>query len=736
MTNVVIFTPKHELEHRKNLTDFMTFCKELEPLNDKYDYESNYWPSVGNFTNFGVSNQDRNPENLLDESLLPFAKAYITYEKSSKAGTTAKFYALKAINAACMQQYGSVEVVKLSSRDFDLAAQIARESIGQGAAYQTGSGLKKLLLFLQNKKMMTRFSWKNPNKKPRDVAVGDEADKRRQEKMPDENAIQALAQISSSKSVDMSPRDIFTVSTMALMLSAPARGSEPLYLTTDCLHFEKMKANKAMNMGLSKEDVEALLDNRKGDTPITFEDEITLTGLKWYSGKSYGYENKWLPTVMVETVKVAIERLEKQSREARNFAKMLEDSTDFPRHRLCPRVECDELLTMDEVALSLGLDISIYKTKQQKSTGRNQLLKLNGIERKNYQVSLNDLNKIVRANLPEGFPHIPFKNGEGRVRVKWSDSLYAGFKNNLDVKKATIFTQLSIPTINTLNEDLSPTKKRNRSTGELASGNLSIFQRWGYKELSLTSHQLRHMLDTMAAVNGMENKTRAKWAQRSDPRHNQYYNHTTYEEYGADFIEEREKELAISDSSSKNQIIVQVANPRTIQELNTKASLTAHTTEFGMCITSYLSEPCTKYRDCINCNEQVCVKGDDGKCDRIRDRLAKELKLLKQDKQAVDNNVPGAEQWYQRRKITTERCAQILKMMEDPNIEKGALIKLSNVEDVTQLDRAMDANGKKRLPDIINYKRIKASNVDELIGEKINEESLNVLEELDDFDDL
>ena len=142
-----------------------------------------------------------------------------------------------------------------------------------------------------------------------------------------------------------------------------------------------------------------------------------------------------------------------------------------------------------------------------------------------------------------------------------------------------------------------------------------------------------------------------------------------------------------------------------------------------MCITSYLSEPCTKYRDCINCNEQVCVKGDDGKCDRIRDRLAKELKLLKQDKQAVDNNVPGAEHYYQRRKITTERCAQILKMMEDPNIEKGALIKLSNVEDVTQLDRAMDANGKKRLPDIINYKRIKASNVDELIGEKINEES-------------
>ena len=88
-----------------------------------------------------------------------------------------------------------------------------------------------------------------------------------------------------------------------------------------------------------------------------------------------------------------------------------------------------------------------------------------------------------------------------------------------------------------------------------------------------------------------------------------------------------------------------------------KASLKSalYTTEFGMCITSYLSEPCTKYRDCINCNEHVCTKGDDGKCERIRLRLKREKKLLEQDKKAVDANVQGAEQWYQRRALTTER---------------------------------------------------------------------------------
>jgi hypothetical protein len=207
-----------------------------------------------------------------------------------------------------------------------------------------------------------------------------------------------------------------------------------------------------------------------------------------------------------------------------------------------------------------------------------------------------------------------------------------------------------------------------------------------------------------------------------EAKHNRYYNHTTFEEYGTDFIEGREKNLALKNQLPANQIQVQVATPRTIQELNTKASLTAHTTEYGMCITSYLSEPCTKYRDCINCNEHVCTKGDDDKCDRIRQRLAREEKLLKKDENAVQNRVPGAEQWQKRRHLTVERLRQLLKMMENPELENGSLIKLSNVADVTLLDRAMDANGKKRLPIITNYQRIKSVSVDQIVTKNTSDD--------------
>lgn len=739
MSNVLIFTPRHELDHENNLKEFIALTKKLIPLNKKYEHSSNYWIGVGNFTNFGVSNQDRDPINVIHSSLLAFAKAYIVYGGSTKSGINSKFYALRAINAACVDQYGAVDVSKLTINDFDKAAKVAKKSLGAGAAYQAGAALKRLLKFLIENKMVSPFVWKSPIRKPKENSTGDEAEENRQKKMPDDNALMALAQISSSKTEDLNPHDIFTTSTMTLLFSAPARGSEPLYLRSDCLHQEKMEANRAIELGLEKEDVELLLRkelNKSSNETLSiydFNTKITLIGLRWYSGKGYGHENKWLPTVMYDSVTIAVERLTAQSSDARNFAKLLEESADFPRHFLCPNVPEDQLLTKNEAALAFGLDISVYENDRQLNEAVNAILRRKKVDRKDYVVSLRDLNKIVRSTLPKSFPYIPFVNGKDMVKVKWSDSLFAGFSNRFSSQKATIFTELAIPTINTLNEDLAPTKKKNRKTGELLTGVSSVFQRWGFGHLSLTSHQLRHMLDTMAAVNGMEGDMRAKWAMRSDPKHNRYYDHTTPEEYGADFIEDRENELATQEQLPPMQIQVQVATPRTIQELNTKASLTSHTTDFGICITSFLSEPCTKYRDCINCNEHLCTKGDDDMCERIRQRLAREKKLLKQDKKAVDDGVQGAEQWYLRRKLTTERFGQLLEMMEDPNIEDGSLIKLANLEDVTQLDRALEANGKKRLPEIINFKRIQSVTVDTLIG-KIGDTEEDIFDDLDNLD--
>jgi len=741
MSDVVIFTPKHELDGKANLDDFIEFSEKIVPFGSDFDRASNYWKGIGNFTKFGVNSRTRDNEDILHSSILSFAKAYMLYDLSSKSKNVRKLFALRAIEETCRQQYGVVAVNKLSIIDFDKAAQIARNNLQEGAAYQAGLALKELLSFLSDKKIIKRFIWKSPNRKPREKGTDDASMVERENRMPDEHAIYALADIFSQRVTDLSYRDILTTSVMTILISAPSRGSEPFYLRSDCLHEETMEVERALNLGLPESDILCLL-NKKGKKQYEskfdwYDDEkITLYGIRWYSGKGYGYENKWLPTVMYDGVISAITRLKEQSEEARKFARMLTESDDFPRHKLCPNVPNNQTLTKNQVALALGLDISVYEgNTKQLTTSVNQLLKRKGIERKDGIKTLNDINKIIRNSLPDDFPYIRFRNSQGGVKLKWQDALFANFSNGYDGKKATILTELAIASIGTLNEDLAPTKKTNKKDGTLLTGVHSIFQRHGYGDLRLTTHQFRHLLDTIAATNGMEGELRAKYAMRADSKQNRFYNHTPPEEYGADFIEDRETQLVAKNESIVKKYSVKVATPRTLQELNTKTSLTAHTTEFGMCITSYLSEPCTKYRDCINCNEHVCTKGDDGKCDRIRDRLKKENQLLEKDKKAVENKVPGAERWLQRRLQTVERCAQLLEMMENPEIEDGALIKLSNIEDVTLLDRALEANGRKRLPEIKNHKRIENISVEAFVT-KSSVDDKGIFDDLNSLDEL
>ncbi|WP_305841373.1 hypothetical protein [Photobacterium leiognathi] len=66
MSDVLSFKPKHELEYEKNQADFIEFGRQIAPLNDKYEYDQNYWQKVGNFNIFGVSSKSRKPEHLLD----------------------------------------------------------------------------------------------------------------------------------------------------------------------------------------------------------------------------------------------------------------------------------------------------------------------------------------------------------------------------------------------------------------------------------------------------------------------------------------------------------------------------------------------------------------------------------------------------------------------------------------------------------------------------------------------
>ena len=91
-----------------------------------------------------------------------------------------------------------------------------------------------------------------------------------------------------------------------------------------------------------------------------------------------------------------------------------------------------------------------------------------------------------------------------------------------------------------------------------------------------------------------------------------------------------------------------VRAPITRDEFGALKVPTGHATEYGACVHDYTMSPCQKHRDCINCHEQVCVKGDKERTSRIRRALEIAEKQHQNSIEAVGDNWQGAGRWEER----------------------------------------------------------------------------------------
>ena len=126
--------------------------------------------------------------------------------------------------------------------------------------------------------------------------------------------------------------------------------------------------------------------------------------------------------------------------------------------------------------------------------------------------------------------------------------------------------------------------------------------------------------------------------------------------------------------------------PVTTQDFNTLEQAAAHITEYGYCVHDFTMSPCEKFRDCINCTEQVCIKGDAAKLVRMKERLDKIEYLLVKSEQAVEEGEMGADRWLEYQTKTATRLRELIYILENPNIDDGAQVKLRG-NDFSQLRR-------------------------------------------------
>lgn len=643
------FSPRSSLTASENLAEFIRMCRaDLTVFGCDLDWGATAWPKAANFTKLGVPARGFRESDRLDDRLIDFAKAYFRYQQGHHpTGTKNESKALRVLEAALIETMGSADIAGLNFAVLDEAAVFAKAHYVPFAAYQCGRELQRLACFVSEKHLIPSdlSTWKNPIKKPSDITIqtGAKAKAIQEKKLPSQDALDALAEIFANDPTD--PKDIFTSSTFAMTMCAPVRISEILELPHDC----------------EVEEVDS-----KG---------VVQYGWRFYSAKGFEGDIKWIPEVMVPIAKGAVRRICELTAESRRLAAWVEGNQNKPyRHEECPNVADGEPLTVFQACAFLGF---ARYSRTICSTGLRSL----GLEPADGVHTLNSLWEYVMARQPEGFPWL-----SAQKKIKYSNALFCMRRNLLGSQRGTSPVILWAPNSNIFNNDLSPRES-------LESNHQSIFHRYGYKAsdgnpLKLTSHQARHLLTTLANRGGLSQEQIAKWAGRADQKQNRVYNHMSEWEMVAK-AEALDTSLTLFGPTGEVSQYVPVSP----QEINLMERGAVHVSLWGVCSHDFIMSPCEKFRDCLNCEEHVCVKGlgndNAERLSRIKIRLAQVEMDYEEAQEAIKSGYAGADKWYEYHKKTVERLRQLVEILESPQVSDGAQIKLRDGKDLSHLRRVI-----------------------------------------------
>jgi hypothetical protein len=646
VAEIMLFAPKHERDARQNLADFIEMCRDrLTVFGHELDWYSDAWPKVGNFTVMGAPARGYTTEQVLDSNFLPFAKAYVRYQQGlNPTKLKNEFKALRCIEPALLSVKGKADITLVDSVVIDVAAQIARKY--QTTAYQAGAALTKLIRFLNESLIIpSRIEWRNPISKPAEINRTDaETREKRSEKLPQNHQLEAMAEMFSNDLQE--PRDRFTTSIFGLLMCAPSRISEVQTLPLQVLHEDR---------------------DSEG---------INRLGLRFFAGKGGGWDIKYVPSFFEDVAKDAVRRLVELSSEGRKLAKWYEENPSrFYRHDDCPDVSETAPLSSEQVCLALGLLwagnkglIDAYFKNYAPYAARKLA---------NEPLTLAFLNEYCRSELPGTFPWY-----DGDRRLKYSEMLCCyrchEFRSDISTSRVKLWT----PGKSLFTTDLNQIPGQERS----------IWIRHGYKnpngsDISMTSHQMRHLLNTAAQRGNLGQLDIAKWSGRANIHQNAVYNHVTEKERTK--LTERALPSGLPQKSETKA-------PVTLADIGAAGDSIAHVTVFGYCGHDFSMLPCQIHRDCLNCSEHVCVKGDAIKLKNIKTQRDVTVIQLEKAKAAQSAGYDGADRWSQHQIEALKRIDQIIHILESPEVPDGSVIRQNNDREFSPLQREIAA--RKSLP--------------------------------------
>lgn len=658
MAELIIFTPRAELDASSNMVAFIELCRtNLTIFGADLAFDDIAWDVTSAVQLKGHGNKrvriyfstfetvDVVSSVQIAEPFASFAKSYVRYMQGMRPTKNPAFRvtALRALDAA-LRETGDSNPVKVDGSTFNRAANLVLSRLSGTTSYRIGAQLELIAQFMSEHHLTTvPLSWRSPIKRPIDtVRVGQEFDKRRAEKMPSQAALEALPK---AFHIAAQPNDVLYSSIAAILCSAPDRINEVLLLAENCEVHEKTSTG------------------------------IEAYGLRWWPAKGAEPTVKWIIPSMAPVVAEAIAHIRKLTDVSRRIAKWYEVN---PRQLFLPLeleyLRCQENLTIADVKQILFVN-PVRDGNVRIWCKHNAVpIHLNG---RKYQLRFDDLERIVVSQLPAGFPML-----HSEIGLKYSDALIITRRNELHPGKATYQCMIDPVSINQVNTAFGARSEH---------GFESMFDRLGFTEpdgspIRVSTHQFRHYLNTLAQASGMSQLDIAKWSGRIDIRQNQAYNHVSADQMLAKIRQSIGNENEMFGPLAKLPKNIPISR----DEFARLKIPTAHTTDFGFCIHDYTMTPCELHADCINCNEHVCVKGDELKTAMIKRRLEEAQDLLERAKAATKEGYFGADRWMEHHQKTVTRLMQLASILDDPAVPIGSVIQLSDIPIVTRIQHALD----------------------------------------------
>lgn len=679
-TSVEMLVSRDELVRASNLSAYIQAARaESKVLVEEWD--APYWPGVGYFVKQayaprGSIGASIPAEARLDEDFVDFAKAYVVDRYLLNPGYhphahSKRLQTLRCLEAALLELRADGTPLGTSGAVLEAAATQARKSLRGSGPYKVGFELERLANVLVRAGVLPAIcsTWANPNKQPKNagISVDAQSEKVRQRKLPSHDAIYALADIFNR---DLDPtdertqRDIVTTSVMALLMCAPSRGQE-IFRLPDNLVFEA--------------------------TDKFGKDQL---GLRLHASKGFGAYVKWVWSGMVPVAEKAIARLRTVTEAGRGLALHLEDPRSkrrFYRHAGCPRVSDNEPLTKWQVCAALGYN------NQSPAAALNK----NGLSSIDGTYTLQQLwDTWVLPRLAEAHPHFPYVSATDKALgrkggLKFSEALFCTLRYQLNPRAGTSPVQLFMPDLTDLNFDLGPNATKT-----------SIFERYGFCDaqgapLKLTSHQIRHLLNTEAQRVGLTDEQIAHWSGRRRVDQNAVYDHRTLQErveQTRDVVESVQAAVALpvaaeGVSYTHGQWTVKVVRkPRMLADVeDVQPQLSGLKTLYGECHHDWSFAPCEGFVKCLDCSEHACIKGDDDaavKLERLRSLHASVLAEVEKASAAAESDVDSRD-WLLVQQRYAAKVGELLSLLESASVPDGSVIRTAQGESPTHLRRAL-----------------------------------------------